>query len=228
MDIIAVTTPHRTVKNLFDFADVAIGTTIDGSLIKAGTSSATISCSTTASMKFFSFYLETEATSGDARGIYNRLYLSGANASGGGESLRSFTTVNNVACGTAHGAHMSLSFGTTGSLTGLGIAARATLHIPDSAAWTSGTIAAVQAEIWSDGDDSDTDGCTEVSFIRVVNGGNANGIADVDDDANLITINGGTIAAGNMVQADTTETKFSHKIRCKVGSTTLYLMACDS
>ena len=61
-----------------------------------------------------------------------------------------------------------------------------------------------------------------------MNGGNASGIADVDDDAFLFSIQGGSIGAGNMVQADADETKMSHKIRIKVGSTTMYLMAADS
>jgi len=177
----------------------------------------------TASAKFFEFRVENTATSGDNRSIYNRLYLSGAG--GGGESLRTFTTVNDVAAGTAHGAHISLNFASTGSVTGLGVAARATLHIPDDASWAPGTIAALQAEIWSDGAASDTDGATSVSFLRVVNGGNASGIADVDDDASLISLTGFTIGSGNMIVADADETKFSHKIRIDLDGTPYYLMA---
>ncbi len=181
---------------------------------------------TEANAKFLSVYLENAATSGDNRGFYLRQYLTGAG--GGGEALRVFTTISDVAAGTAHGAHISLNFGTTGSVTGLGVAGRNTLHIPNDASWAPGTIAAIQAEIYSDGTNSDTDGATEVSFIRVVNDGNANGIADVDDDANLITITGGAIAAGNMVQAETDETKFSHKIKCKIHGTTRYIMLTSS
>jgi hypothetical protein len=161
--------------------------------------------------------------------MYLRTYFSGAG--GGGDALRVFTTINSVVCGTAHGAHISLNFvssANSGRLTGLGVAMRGTLHIPSDADWTSGTLAAVQAEIYSDDEHSDPDGLTELSFIRIVNGGHANGIADVDDDANLLVISGGTIASGNMVQAETDETKFSHKIRCKVHGSTMYLMACDS
>jgi hypothetical protein len=197
----------------------------DGGIVKCGTSAARVT-QDTANMKFLSFYFDNGATSGDNRGMYLRQYLTGAG--GGGEAARIFTTCEDVACGTAHGAHISLNFGDTGSVNGLGVAARSTLHVPDDASWAPGTIAAVQAEIYSDGDDSDTDGATEVSFIRIVNDGNANGIADVDDDANLITITGGSIASGNLVQAETDETKFSHKIRCKVHGSTMYLMACDS
>jgi hypothetical protein len=207
----------------WNLSDFPLEVDTDGLFIKAGTSSAKVTTAT-ANASFMKFYVENTATSGDNRGMYLRQYLSGTGS--GGEALRVFSTCNDVVCGTVHGAHISLNFGSTGSVTGLGVAARCTLHVPNDASWDPGTIAAIQAEIYSDGANSDTDGATEVSFIRVVNDGNADGIADVDDDANLITISGGSIASGNMVQAETDETKFSHKIRCLVGSTTLYLMAC--
>lgn len=199
---------------------------IAGPLLLAGNSTQRI-VSSLPNTKFLQFYLDSTATSGDNRGMYLRTYFSGAG--GGGEALRAFATINSVVCGTAHGAHISLNFVSTsnsGRLTGLGVAMRSTLHIPSDGDWTSGTLAALQAEIWSDGTASDPDGLTELSFIRVVNGGDSNGIADVDDDANLLAISGGSIAGGNMVQAETDETKFSHKIRCKVHGTTMYLMAC--
>jgi len=177
-------------------------------------------------MKFMAFYFDNGATSGDNRGMYLRQYLTGAG--GGGEALRVMTTVDDVAGGTAHGAHISLSFGDTGTITGQGIAMRGTLHLPDVALASNVTMSAVQAEIYSDGDDSDPGGSTLLSFFRAVNGGSSNGIADVDDDAVLIDIQGGSIAPGNLVQAETDETKFSHKIKCRVGSTNVYLMACDS
>jgi len=193
-------------------------------LLMGGGTAASPATTATANKNFVEFRFQTTATSGDNRGIYNRYYIAGAGA--GGESLRSFTTISDVAASTAHGAHISLNFADTGSVTGLGVANRATLHIPDDASWAPGTVAAMQAEIYSDGENSDTDGATEVSFIRVVNDGHVNGIADVDDDADLLALSGFTIGAGNMVQTETDETKFSHKIRCNVGGTTLYLMAC--
>ena len=221
MDKILVQVPTGVYSRVLDLTNVTPSTTVDGSLIKAGTSASTVSCSTTASMKFVSLYTESAAISGDARSIYNRLYISGIG--GGGESLRCFTTVSNVAGATAHGAHISLSFAATGSLTGQGIASRNTLHIPD-VAMTGGIYSALQAEIWSDGDDSDAAAVTELSFIRVVNGGNANGIADVDDDAYLMSISGGSIASGNMV-AVKSSAAVSHTLKIKVGATVMYLMA---
>ncbi len=202
-------------------SDAASNATVMG----AGSSSA-YHTNSTANSNFLEFRFDNTATSGDNRGMYLRQKLSGAGS--GGEAARIFTTIEDVAAGTAHGAHISLNFNDTGSVTGLGVAMRGTLHIPDDASWTPGTVAALQAEIFSDGDDSDTDGATEVSFLRVVNGGNSNGIADVDDDAFLMSLQGFTIAGSNMVETDVDETKFSHKIRIKVGSTTLYLMATAS
>lgn len=202
-------------------ADAASNATVMG----AGSSSVYVP-SAVANSNHIEFRFENTALSGDNRGIYNRLKLSGAGS--GGESLRTYTTVENVAAGTVHGIHASLNFDATGSVTGQGIASRNTLHIPDDANWTPGTIAALQAEIWSDGDDSDTDGATEVSFLRIINGGNANGIADVDDDAFLLSMQGFTVGSGNVVQADVDETKFSHKARIKIGPTTYYIMLSDS
>jgi hypothetical protein len=183
-----------------------------------GTSSARATANV-ADKNFLSFYFENLATSGDNRGMYLRLYHGGAG--GGGEAARIFTTVNNVAAGTAHGAHTSLSFGTSGTVTGLGVAGRNTLHIATGGS-NAGTMAAIQAEIWSDGSASDPAGATELSFIRVVNGGNATGLVDVDTDAFLFSAQGFTDAAGKVFKTGA-PTTLGASLRVKVGSTTYYL-----
>jgi len=203
----------------------ANGLTSSSPMVLAGTSSVPITTSA-ANIKFLQYYLETTATSGDNRAMYLRLYLSGAGA--GGEAARIFTTINDVACGTAHGAHISLNFADSGELSGLGVASRNTLHIPDDAGWTGGNLSPLMAEIYSDGAASDPDGVTNLSYIQISNSGNANGIADVDDDVNLLSIQGHTVASGNMIVADTDETKFSHKARILVGSTPYYIMLTAS
>lgn len=185
----------------------------DGGVIKAGTSVAPVT-EDTADMKFMSFYFDDGATSGDARGIYNRLYITGAG--GGGESLRSYTDVT-AAGATAHGAHISLGFGTAGSLTGQGVATRSTLHLPTTALPASNvTYAALQAEVYSDGNDSDPSG-NKLSFLRMVNDG-ANGKADVDDDAAAIEFTGFTVADGNMiaVKAAAAAPNVTHSIRIRL------------
>ncbi|MFH1170586.1 MAG: hypothetical protein V1704_03440 [Candidatus Vogelbacteria bacterium] len=196
----------------------------DGGVIKAGTSAAPVT-EDTANMKFMSFYFDNGATSGDNRGIYNKLDLTGAG--GGGESLRSYTDLK-AAAGTAHGAHISLGMGestTAGSVTGLGVGVRATLGLPNAALPAGGTYAAMMPEIYSFGDDSDAGAVTELSFIRAVNGGNANGIADVDDDAVLLSLQGFTAGAGNMTvtDADGNIGNPAGTIRIKIGSTLYYL-----
>jgi len=195
----------------------------DGGVLKAGTSGSPV-VEDTANMKFISLYFDNGATSGDSRGIYNRLYITGAG--GGGESLRSFTSVDDVAGATAHGAHLSLNFGDSGSITGLGVATRSTLHIPD-ASLGGGTYAALQAEIWSDGSSSAFAG-TELSFIRVVNAGDATGLQDIEDSAFLMSISGGSIASGNMMQAQSAAA-VSHVLRIKgPDGNTYYLMVSDA
>jgi len=203
----------------------ANGLTSSSPMVLAGTSSVPITTSA-ANIKFLQYYLETTATSGDNRAMYLRLYLSGAGA--GGEAARIFTTINDVTCGTAHGAHISLNFADSGELSGLGVASRNTLHIPDDAGWTGGNLSPLMAEIYSDGAASDPDGVTNLSYIQISNGGNASGIADVDDDVNLLSIQGHTVASGNMIVADDDETKFSHKARIVVGSTPYYIMLTAS
>jgi hypothetical protein len=185
----------------------------------------------TASKKFIEFRTESSATSGDSRLAYLRHYLSGAG--GGGEALRAFTTVNNVAGATAHGAHISLNFGTSGSLTGLGVAGRNTLHIPNDGT-QSGTLAALQAEVYSDGSLSDPNGATELSFIRIINDGNANGKADVDTDAFVFSLQGFTAGSGKAIDNSDgtggTTLDFSNviKLKIRVGSTTYYIPAAQT
>lgn len=168
---------------------------------------------------FIQFYLQNDGSGDSVRGIYNRLYLGAAD--GGGESLRSFTTVKNVVASTAHGAHISLNFDATGKVSGLGVASRSTLHIPNDGTM-AGTMAAIQAEIWSDGSLSDPVGATELSFIRVVAGGDADGIADVEDDAFLFSLQGFTANSGNMVRT-AAPAGLAASVRVKVGETTYYL-----
>lgn len=117
---------------------------------------------------------QTVATNG-SRAVYARLWVSGAG--GGGEAVRAFTTVNNVAADTVHGLHASVSCGTTGTITGLGVAVRATLQVPNGN--LAGTTAAVQAELWADGSSSQNTGT--MSMFRCVIGGDGTGVANLKD-----------------------------------------------
>lgn len=182
-----------------------------------------------ADTKFIEYRFDCGATSGDNRGIYNRLYLTGAGS--GGESLRTYTDIVGVACTTAHGAHISLGFGEStvkGSITGLGVAMRATLGLPNGAMASGGTYAAIQAEIYSFGSGADAGAVTELSFIRFVNGGHADGIADVDDDVFLFVIDGGAEDDAHLQAAAVAETEYAYNIRIKVHGVTMYLMCASA
>lgn len=159
--------------------------------IAGGTEAAPV-VNSEANKNFIEFRFKATATSGTARGIYNRLYLSHASLTG--ESLRSFTSVNNVALSTAHGAHISLNFQATGRVTGLGVGVRGTLHIPDSATF-GGTVAALQAEIYHDGAASTLAGCRH-SNIRFVNDGNATGMATHTDWMEFVGANAANFKTG--------------------------------
>lgn len=192
---------------------------------KMGTSYATALTTATAGVKWLSLYTKSTATSGDGRGIYNRFYIAGAG--GSGESLRSFTDIYGVAASTAHGAHLSLQMGNAdnaGSVTGLGAAIRGTLALPDVALAANGTYTGIESEIYSNGAASDPSAVAELSFIRCVNGGNADGISDVDDKAYLLVIDGVTEGSGNMVVASNAEANYVSAARCKINGVEKWLM----
>lgn len=153
----------------------------------------------TANTKFIAHYFENTATSGDNRAYYLRLYLAGAG--GGGEALRAFTTISDIAAGTAHGAHLSLNFATSGTITGLGCGSRSTLHVINSAL-TGGTYCGAMSEIYCDGNSSDISGTTVHSIHRfVVAGGNATARGKVYNAFEFADIKSGT-GATDMIKTD--------------------------
>ena len=190
-------------------------------LIGHGTATTRVK-SADANAKFVSFY--TEGTGDGQYGAYFRHYVSEAAISN--DCLRVFGTVNNVAAATARGAHISLSFGTSGTVTGLGCALEATLHIPNQAT-QAGTLYAIKAAINSDGATSDPAGATTLAYYAAVNQGDTTGDDDVDTDVYLFDIQGHTIGDGNLVEVAADETSYAHNIRIKVGSTVMYLMCAD-
>lgn len=200
-------------------------------LIMGGGTTAAPNLSTAADENFLEFRCKTTAATGDNRLAYMR-YSLGADGAGGGECLRALTSIDaNV--GTAHGAHLSLSFAATAGgseCSGLGAAVRGTTHIPDVAAWApAGTLCAGMFELYNDGAASDPAGLTELSILRLCNSGNATGAADVDTDAFLFSIQGFTAAAGvTNVVSSTSLAELpagSVGLRVKVGSSTYYIPA---
>jgi len=177
-----------------DLCPIFRGTVQMKNSIQCGTSSSFVTTST-ADKKFLQYYIENTAATGDNRAMYLRLKLSGG---GGGEALRVFTNVE-ANSGTAHGAHISLNFVATAGgseCSGLGVAIRGTLHIPDVASWApTGTYSAGMFEIYSDGTASDPAGMTRLSVLQLSNSGNATGKADVDTDGYIFDLQGWTAAA---------------------------------
>jgi hypothetical protein len=195
-----------------------------GLILGSGTNALPAETSTAGS-NFIDFRVKNTATSGDNRGMYLRQYLTGAGS--GGEALRVFNTVDDVAAGTAHGAHISLNFDASGSVTGQGIAGRFTLHMPSTALAASNvTYSALQAEIYSDAATSDPAG-NILSAFRVVNAGNATGMADVDDDCVLLDLQGWTAGAAHMfatgLTANTVNAACTAALKIRVGATTYYI-----
>ena len=174
----------------------------------------------TADTKFNSWYNKSTATSGTTRGLYNRLYIAGAGQSG--EAVRVFTTVYDVAASTVHGQQTSLSFNASGSVTGLGAAARNTIPVPNAV--SGGTYCATMSEIWGDRSTSSVAGATEFSFHRyVVDGTTADIKATVDTAGYLWSVQGLTVGSGKLFQANTAGAA-THALRIKIGSTPYYIM----
>jgi hypothetical protein len=175
-----------------------------------------------ADKSFLSWYLRTTAANGTTRGLYLRLYLS---SGAGGEAARFFTTVeNNTPADTVNGAHISLNFGSTaGNVSGLGTAARCTLHIPGRA--INGTLAPVQAEIYGDAASGAIGG--EAAFIRAIVDGHADLKGSVDDNAFLLSLQGLTAGAAHLFRTGLTAATLNAATTCalriKIGSTTYYI-----
>ena len=193
-----------------------------------GTAVAPLTTST-ADAKFVEFRTETTAASGDNRLMYLRYALEGA---GGGEAMRASTVVNeNV--GTAHGAHFGIEFeagADASECSGLGVGLRGTLMIPNVASWApTGTYAAGMFEIYSVGSESDPAGMTELSVLRLLNANDATGREDVDTDAFLLSIQGFSSGATNMLY-DANENAIAQpngSIKIKIGNDTRYLYYWD-
>jgi len=165
---------------------------------------------------------ESTATSGTSRAEYIRLYSAGAGQDN--DAVRFFHTCEAALTG-AHGQHCSLNFGASGSASGLATALRTTLHVPDSAL-TGGNYAALQGEVYMDGNSSDISGVTKSSILRlVVSGGDATARNTIKNALYLSCESG----SGKMVQVATgAPGNQTGSIRIDVNGTTRYLMFWDA
>ena len=196
-----------------------------GLLIGSGTS-ATPNDTSTADAKFIELRCSSSASSGDNRLAYFRYELDGG---GGGECLRAFTDIDENNVGTARGAHISLQVGNGENVTGLGVGVDAQILIK-AGALTAGTYGVLGSEIYSGDATSDTAGQV-ISHLRCVNGGDATGMADVDDDAFLIEVVGYTAGAAHLLStspSDKTNGAVNATLKVRASNTTYYIPLWDN
>ena len=178
-----------------------------------------------ANANFMGFYVSnSDAAGGTARGMYMRLYLTGTSGQSG-EAVRAFTTVNGTGGVGVHGIHASLSMGTSGTVTGEGAAVRATLQLPNKAVG-AGTLASLYSELSADGSSTTTSGVTNLAFMRAVLAGDTTGAADIEDNCALLSLEGGSIASGNLIAAKSSAA-VTHVIRILVNGVKYYLMVSN-
>ena len=220
----AATMYFKTAANAADNDWVpAVGSAANGALISGiGTTSVPLTTAT-ANKNFLGYWVQSTATTAgsDTRAAYLRLYLSGA-TTGGGEALRAYTTVN-AAIGTAHGAHVSLNFGTSGAVSGQAIAVRSTLHL--KAGTATGTLAPLQAELYLDAATSAPSAAH--GLIRAIVAGDATNVATVK---NLLLIEGVKATAASsgvadMVTTGCTDATSTVRIKVNINGTDYWLLA---
>lgn len=165
-------------------------------------------------------YLTTTNVDTDNRAIYRKLTMSGAGASG--EAGRFYTVVTGAGAVGVHGIHASVQTSGSGTITGEAAAGRFTFHV--AAATVGGTNGAIYAELFADGTTSDM---SNGQFARFVLAGNATGAALLEDSCALFSIEGGSIASGNMVVAKSSAA-VSHVIRIRLFGTAYYLMVSNA
>jgi hypothetical protein len=208
-----------------DFGTTALATegAATAALLLGNGTSTTPASTSTAGKNFLGFWTESEATSGDSRGLYLRHYIAGVG--GSGEAARIYGTVSDVAATDARGAHISLSFGSTGTVTSSGQALTTTLHIPNTTPLT-GTLSCITAEIYSEGSTSDPAGAS-LSFIRFAVNGDTTGDDDVITDAYVFDFSNLGGSASGSLWYDNTAGVVDEFIKVKTASGTRYLLLAD-
>jgi hypothetical protein len=190
-------------------------------LLGCGTNASPASTST-ADKNFLDFRTKSTATSGDSRTLYVKNYIAGA--AGSGCAARIYGSVLDVAATDARGAHISLDFGSSGTVTGSGQALTTTLHIPNTGT-QSGTLSCITAEIYSEGSTSDPNGAS-LSFIRFAVNGDTTGDDDVITDAFVFDFS--NLGGSGGIWTDSTSNAADEFLKVKTASGTRYLILSDS
>jgi len=188
-------------------------------LLGGGTDGAPLTTATD-DKNFGQFYTQSTATGGTSRGLYLKHNLNDTTPSG--ETLRAYTMVNTADANDAHGAHLSIGFGASGTCAGESAAARHTFMVPSKT--LGGTNAATYSELWAEGALSDM---SNGQFQRYVLGGDGTGIGLLDHSSALFSLEGGTIDTTHVMQVKSAAA-VSHTLRIRVNGTTYYLMVSDA
>lgn len=194
---------------------IQLGTTTTTAAYMGGGTSAAPLVNSSTSVNSMEFRFDHSGATGDIRAMYIRGYYSGGC---GGETIRAFSTMQTTV-GTAHGAHISLNYDTSGATTGLACAIRGTLHIANRAT-SVGTAAAIQAEVYCDGTSSAATGT--LSLLRcIVDGGDATARNTVDFFLTGVNL-------GTNIFTTKTSAAVTHWLKCDINGTTYYLMLSDT
>ena len=181
-----------------------------GLLMGVGTS-ANPATTAAADSIFAEFRTQSSATSGDSRCFYMRHNISGAG--GGGEALRSFVKVS-AAASTCRGAHISVDVAATGTCSGFGAAVDAQVLIGDAS--ITSNLNCLNAELYAAGS-STAIAARSASFLRLVVGGDATGVADIEGKASFLRFEN---AAGSGKIVDTDITALTGKAGLRVTDNT--------
>lgn len=169
-----------------------------------------------ANKNFLGYWLESGALTGAARGIYMRLYLTGAGEGEAGRFYATAAAANVATGGSIHGIHSSLSLAIGGSVSGQGAALRATLDAADETRTINGNLSAIIAE--SNFATKNTIPSTVALISLKELGAKKCGKAFRFPD----------VASAGMVAAHTTQV-MTHSVRVVTDDgTVLYLMATDA
>lgn len=192
---------------------IQFGSTTSAALMHGGGTSSSPVTTSTANKNFMGYWVESTATSGDARGLYVRLYLS---AAGSGEAVRAYATADaaNVATGgTVNGIHASLSMNASASISGQGFAGRFTFDAAADTRTLNGNCAPILVE--SNIGANNTVPAT-MAHIRVTN----TGAVPI-----LKLFRLPTVASAGLLAAHVTDA-MTHSIRCvDDAGTVFYIMA---
>lgn len=182
-------------------------------LLEGGGTSSSPVTNAVANKNFLGYWVKSSASSGDARGLYMRLYLS---STGSGEAGRFYTTAQaaNVATGgTANGLHASISLDASASISGQAFAARLTFDAAADTRTLNGNCAPVLIE--SNIAAGNTVPAT-MAHIRVAD----TGAVPIKKLFRLPTV-----ASAGLLAAHTTDA-MTHSIRCvDDAGTVFYIMA---